>query len=160
MKIVRELRKTILLIIIAAFFFLLPASQTEAATNYIRQAKQNEISTGKLVTNDKGIRYRYKKKSFAKDKWHSIGGKIYYFGPDTYAETGWFEYENSVYYANEKGVVYASRWLTLNGKKYWLKNNGTRAEKTWIKRNGNYYYFKANGVMLTNTQIKHDGKYY
>lgn len=159
-KILRKIRKTVLLLTIAAAFLLLPASQTEAATNYITQAKKNKVSTGKFVTNSKGIRYQYKNKKYAANKWHSINGKIYYFGSDSYARTGWFTYKKNTYYADTKGVVYVSRWLTQNGKKYYLKSNGIRAEKTWITKNGKSYYFDTKGVMAVRRQVSSGGKYY
>lgn len=161
MEILRKLRKTVLLLTIAAaFLVLLPAEQAEAATNYITQAKKNKVSTGKFVTNEKGIRYQYKNKTYAKKKWHSIDGKIYYFGSDTYAKTGWFTYKKNTYYADEKGVVAVSKWLTLDGKKYRLKSNGIRATKEWEKISKKYYYFDSKGVMATNKQISSGGKYY
>lgn len=159
-KILLRLRKTVLLFAITAAFLLVPVSQTEAATNYIAQAKKNKISTGKFVTNEKGIRYQYKNKTYAKNKWHLIDGKIYYFASDTYAETGWFTYKKNTYYADEKGVIAVSKWLTLNGRKYRFKSNGIRATKEWVKVSKKYYYFESNGVMATNKQVSHGGKYY
>lgn len=160
MEILRKLRKTVLLFTIAAAFLLIPSQQTEAATNYITQAKKNKVSTGKFVTNEKGIRYQYKNKTYAKNKWHSIDGKIYYFGSDAYAETGWFTYKKNTYYADDKGSVSVSKWLILDNKKYRLKSNGIRAAKEWVKINAKEYYFNSQGVMAASTQVYSGGKYY
>ena len=103
MKILRKLMRPALFMIAAAALVLLPARQSQAAVNMIAQAKENKVSTGKFVKNSKGIRYRYKNGKYAKNKWHSIGGKIYYFNSKGYAETGWFEYKKNTYYANSSG---------------------------------------------------------
>lgn len=144
----------------AAAFLLLPAQQTEAATNYITQAKKNKVTSGKFVTSTKGIRYQQKNGKYISNKWVTIDGKIYYFASNTYAKTGWFTYNKKTYYANSEGVVYVSKWLTLNNKKYYLKSNGIRAAKEWVKKSGKYYYFNASGVMSTSCQVSYGGKYY
>lgn len=160
MKILRKIVKPALLMMAVAALVLLPARPSQAATNMIAQAKENKVSSGKFVKNPKGIRYRYKNGSYAKNKWHSIGGKIYYFGSNGYAKTGWFTYQKKTYYASNSGVVYSGKWVTKSKKKYYLKNNGVRAEKEWVKKSGKYYYFNGNGVMVTKSQISIGGKYY
>lgn len=160
MKILRKIRKSALLLLAAAIVLLVPAKQTEAATNYITQAKKTVITSGKFVKNSKGIRYQKKNGKYISGKWVSIDGKIYCFGTDGYAKTGWFTYSKKTYYANSEGVVYVSRWLTLNGKKYYLKSNGIRASKEWVKKSGKYYWFASSGVMATKCQISSGGKYY
>ncbi len=160
MNILRRLMKPALLLMAVAALVLLPARQSQAATNMIAEAKSNKVSTGKLVKNAKGVRYRYKNGKYAKNQWHSINGKIYYFGSNGYAKTGWFTYQKKTYYANKSGVVYHNKWVTKNKKKYFLKSNGVRAEKEWVKKNGKYYYLKKNGVMATKTQVSSGGNYY
>lgn len=160
MEILRKLRKTVLLFTIAAAFLLISSNQAEAATNYITQAKKNKVSTGTFVTNSKGIRYKYKNNTYAKNKWHLINNEIYYFGTDAYAKTGWFTYKNNTYYADAEGVVYVSKWLTFDGKKYYLRYNGIRAEKEWIQKKGKYYYFNSKGIMAVSKQVQYAGKYY
>ena len=160
MKILRKLMRPALFMIAAAALVLLPARQSQAAVNMIAQAKENKVSTGKFVKNSKGIRYRYKNGKYAKNKWHSIGGKIYYFNSKGYAETGWFEYKKNTYYANSSGVVSAGKWVTKNKKKYYMKSNGIRAEKEWVKKDGKYYYFDGKGVMASKCQVTSGGKHY
>ena len=160
MKILRKIRKTVLLLMVAAAFLLLPAERTDAATNYITQAKKNKITSGKFVKNTKGIRYKKKDGKYITGKWVSIDGKIYYFGSDGYVKTGWFTYNKNTYYADSSGVVYVSRWLTLSGKKYYLKSNGIRAAKEWVKKSSKYYWFASTGVMAKSCQVSSGGKYY
>ena len=159
-KSLKKCKKILLLFSLAAAFLLVPVNRTEAATNVITKAKNSKVSTGKFVENKKGRRYRYKNGSYAKNKWHSINGKIYYFSSAGYAETGWFTYQKNQYYANSKGQVYYGRWLSLKNKKYYLKSSGIRAEKEWIKKNNKYYYFLGNGVMAVSRQVSSGGKYY
>ena len=149
-----------MLLLIAGVFMLLPARQTEAATNYITQAKKNKITSGKFVKTAKGIRYQTKNGAYLSGKWVSIEGKIYCFGSDSYAETGWFTYKKMTYYADGQGRVYVSRWLTKDGKKYYLKSNGIRASREWVKLKNKYYWFASSGVMASGCQVSSGGKYY
>lgn len=152
--------KPAVLFLAVAVLMLLPVQRTEAATNVITQAKNNKMSTGNFVKNSKGLRYRYKNGTYAKNKWHMIDGKVYYFQASGYAAKSWFTYQKKTYYADKDGKVYAGKFLTKGTKKYYLKSNGIRAEKEWIKKNGKYYYFGSKGVMAVKSQVPSGGKYY
>lgn len=160
MDFLRKRTKMVGILFLFAVLLLLPARETQAATNMVSQAKKNKITSGKFVETKKGKRYKRKNGKYVSGQWASIGGKIYYFNNKGYVQTGWFVYQKKTYYAPASGTVYYSKWLTLKGKKYYLQKNGVRASKTWLKKNGSYYYFNASGVMLKSQQVSYGGKYY
>ena len=89
----KKAKRLLLLFMLTAVFFVLPAGQAQAANDMIAQAKTSKVTGGKFVKKSKGLKYRYKEGRYAKNKWHEIGGRIYYFGTDGYAKKGWFTYK-------------------------------------------------------------------
>ena len=159
-KILQKTTKSLLFLMLTIAFLLWTETPAQAATDVIAQAKKTDVPSGELVSNSNGIRYRYATGKYAKNKWYSIDGAIYYLGSNGYAPAGWFTYEGKIYYAGKKSVVCVKKWLTLNGKKYYLKSDGTRAVKTWVKKSGKYYYLGSDGAMVVSSQIAHNGNYY
>lgn len=156
----KKAKRLLLLFMLTAVFFVLPAGQAQAANDMIAQAKTSKVTGGKFVKKSKGLKYRYKEGRYAKNKWHEIGGRIYYFGTDGYAKKGWFTYKKNRYYAGSNSAVYHSKWRTVNGVKYYLKKNGVRAAGEWVKKSGKYYYFRSNGALAVRCQVATGGKYY
>ena len=71
----RKLRPGILLLLIS-MLVLLAGVRTVSAADMVARAKKNgtTLAKGKLVTDSKGIRYRFSKdKTYAKNKWLEIG---------------------------------------------------------------------------------------
>ena len=71
--------------------------RTVSAADMVARAKKNgkTVAKGKIVTDSKGVRYRFSKdKTYAENKWLEIDGVVYYFNSKGYAKTGWFTYRD------------------------------------------------------------------
>ena len=124
------------------------ATCCQAAENMIAKAKANKVTSGKLVSNSKGVRFRYKNGTYAKNTWLYYKSKVYSFKADGYANKGFFTYGDGRYYADKKGSVYYKKWVTKNGKRYYLKSNGRKAVNETLKLNGKTYKFNASGLVV------------
>lgn len=140
---------------------LMLGRQAEAATlkNVMNAPK---ASAGKLLKEEKGVRYRFTKSgNYAKSRWLKISGKIYYFKKDGYAQTGWKTYNKKKYYFSSEGKLQTG-WKTIGGKKYYFwksKQELSGSAATGLaKISSASYYFSSNGVMQTGW--KKIGKYY
>ena len=158
----RKLRPGILLLLIS-MLVLLAGVRTVSAADMVARAKKNgtTLAKGKLVTDSKGIRYRFSKdKTYAKNKWLEIGGVVYSFDSKGYARTGWFTYRGDTYYAGPKGRIYYSRWVIKKEKKYYLQADGTMIKNKFMVKGGKKYRFTTKGVLVTNLMYQIKGKWY
>ncbi len=109
---------------------------------------------------------------YAKNKFVTIDGKIYYLASDEYMETGWFTASKKKYYANGSGVVQRG-WKSIkvtekvNGKNKKVARNYYFGPATgmmntgWRTINGKYYYFASDGKNQKSTGwAKISGKWY
>lgn len=115
--------------------------------------------------------YADKSGKLAKNGWHNINGKWYFFGQsDDYSgpvlrekwsginmRTGWIKTRGKWYHLAKSGVMQTG-WVKIAKKWYYLNNSGVR-QTGWQKIDGNWYYFRSNGVMVTGKQ-KIKGKIY
>ena len=137
--------------------------RTVSAADMVARAKKNgkTVAKGKIVTDSKGVRYRFSKdKTYAENKWLEIDGVVYYFNSKGYAKTGWFTYRDETYYAGPKGRIYYSRWLTKKDKKYYLQSDGTMIHNKFMIKNGKKYRFTTKGVLVTYRMYEIRGKWY
>lgn len=118
------------------------------------------VKDGKWVKNQKGKRYRYANKKFAKDTWLKVGKYIYRIDADGYMQTGWISFEGQSYFTGKNGRLYVKSWMTSGSTKYFFQKNGVCAKKKWLKINGKYYYFNASGKMVRNQMITTKNKTY
>ena len=97
-------------------------------------------------------------------KWQLIGGLWYYFNNDGEMLTGWQSIDNAWYYLDTNGAMYASRWITSNGKDYYLTASGAMATSCYVKSaSANiYYWVNKDGVWEPewNTSTPNLTKYY
>ena len=131
------------------------AAETVTAVSAARTVKK-----GKWIKTQKGRRYRYANKKFAKNVWIKVGKYIYRIDENGYMETGWIKFEGQSYYAAKNGRILRKSWLTSGKAKYFFRQNGTCAKKKWLKISGKYYYFKANGKMARNRMVTTKNKTY
>lgn len=125
--------------------------------------KAPKAATGRLVTTKKGVRYyNTKTKTYTKNKWVKIKGKIYYFSANGYAKTGWKTHNKKRYYFDKSGKLMTG-WQTIGGKKYYLwkskENLSGSAATGKVKLSTGWYYFSGTGVMRTGWH-KISGSYY
>ena len=146
------------LLLVAFVLMMVPSmgSRASAQTNMIEAAKANKVknSAGKLVTNSKGVRLKYKNGQYAKSTWVYYKKKVYCFKANGYACKGFFNYEGSRYYANKKGCVVYKKWIKKGSKKYYMKSNGCKAAGETLKLNGKIYTFNAKGQVVKNKSGK------
>lgn len=76
------------------------------------------------------------------DTWAEIDEMLYYFKPDGYMATGWFEHGGKWYYAHDNGNM-ATGWLEDNGKWYYLDESGASLTDTTTPDG---YYLDEGGV--------------
>lgn len=92
-----------------------------------------------------GWRFKQTDGTYAANRWGKVNGAWYYFGADTYMETGWFSDGTNWYYLNPV-------------------SDGTRgAMKTgWVYDDsyGKWFYLSASGEMMTGWQLINGTYYY
>ncbi len=146
---------------VCLFFVLCLAGtvRSYAAENVVASAKK--IAGGSWKSDENGKRYFLKNSGkCVTNAWRKIGGKIYHFDEDGYAETGWITYKSRKYYADADGKLLVNRWLKKGKKYYYFLANGTLARKRMIKTNKKYYYVNQSGVRVKNTWVTQNGKKY
>lgn len=91
---------------------------------------------------------------------YEINGKKYYFYGNGRMGTGLISHysggSNTLYIADDSGVLYSAGWVEMGSDWYYIKSDGTGARSQWIS---DYYYVDHNGAMVTGSQLI-DGVYY
>ena len=123
--------------------------------------------TGTWQQDGKGWRFKQSDGSYAANKWGKINNLWYYFGADTYMQTGWFFWNNCWYYLNpEKGStegVMQVGWQFDKTSQRWFCLSPSGVMLTgWQNVNDKWYYLNPvsdgiQGAMLSNQWI--DGRF-
>lgn len=123
--------------------------------------------TGTWQQDGKGWRFKQSDGSYAANKWGKINNLWYYFGADTYMQTGWFFWNNCWYYLNpEKGStegVMQVGWQFDKTSQRWFCMSPSGVMLTgWQNVNDKWYYLNpvsdgTQGAMLSNQWI--DGRF-
>lgn len=127
-------------------------------TNVVTSAKK--VSKGKWIKTSAGKKYRYSDKTYAKNVWLSIGGKIYRFNSQGICETGWITYKNNSYYAGANGQIYVKKWLSEDGNRYYFQSNGICAKYKWLTISKKEYFFLKSGKQARNQIFTYRSKTY
>lgn len=89
--------------------------------------------------------------------WQTIKGKKYYFNSGRQAVTGWQTISGKRYYFNSSGQA-VTGWKTISKKKYYFDSSGAALTK-WQTIDGKKYYFDSSSYVM-QTGLKKIGKYY
>lgn len=110
-----------------------------------RSAVVNDTMFGTWEQNEYGWRFLQTNGTYAVNQWGIIHGNWYYFGEDTYMDTGWIYWNNRWYYLNEakgssEGAMLVG-WQLIKDKWYYLNpiSDGTRGamlSNQWV---GDYF---------------------
>ena len=122
--------------------------------NLIQTMSTQYQQPGKWVRKAKGYRFRYTAtKTYAKNTWLKVNGKIYYVNKKGYRVDGFKTYKKNKYYLNGKtGLV--TGWQNIDGEKYYFSKKTGACLKGWNKIGAKRYYFNKRGVLQTNKWIK------
>lgn len=91
--------------------------------------------------------------AYAKDAWHRINGKWYYFGSNTYAVKGWNLINGKWYYMDEEQCSMLTGWHedAKDGNWYLLNQDGSLA-LGWVELGGKSYFLNNVSETPTYTQ--------
>ena len=148
---VSRVKKWFLLLVMTVMMTAALCVSASAAEDMIATAKANKVTSGKLVSNSKGIRFKYNDGKYAKNTWLYYKSKVYSFKSNGYANKGFFTYNGKKYYADSKGRVYYKKWVTKSGKRYYLRATGERAANVTLKLNGKIYKFDSKGLVVKDS---------
>jgi len=138
---------------------LMGMSMPAFAENAVALAKANKMTSGKLVSNSKGVRFQKKNGKYVKSKWISYKGEYFYFRKNGYTKRNtFFTWQGARYYAGEDGAILVAKWLKKGKYAYYLKKDGSMAANETLKISGRKYVFKKNGRLDTaqSDEIKSD----
>lgn len=93
-------------------------------------------------------RYQEADTSFSVNEWMFIDGYWYYFGSDSYMQTGWIQLNGVWYYLNENGKM-ATGWKLIGGQWYYLLPDRGNMVTGWRYIENSWYFMKSNGAMAT-----------
>lgn len=83
-------RKKLCWLLLCMMLFITGMGSQISAASLENVLKAPKAAAGKLVTDKKGVRYYNSgSKTYTKNKWVKVRGKIYYFTSNGYAKTGW-----------------------------------------------------------------------
>ena len=86
-------RKKLCWLLLCMMLFITGMGSQISAASLENVLKAPKAAAGKLVTDKKGVRYYNSgSKTYTKNKWVKVRGKIYYFTSNGYAKTGWKTY--------------------------------------------------------------------
>ena len=97
---------------------------------------------------------------YAKDAWHRIDGKWYYFGSNTYAAKGWNLIGGKWYYLDENSCAMQTGWHEdkKDGNWYLLNADGSLA-LVWVELGGKSYFLNNVSAGPTYTQDPQTGEW-
>ena len=104
--------------------------------------------------NKKGWWYKTGAKSYLKNTWKKIDGKLYYFDAKGYMASN--EYRNGFKIAGNGARTNAakSKWVKNKWSWSYVDANGKKLKKQWAKIDGKWYYFDADGIMASEEWVQ------
>lgn len=116
--------------------------------NPLMDVTKASVARGTWEKSGQAVMFRYRDGTYARDIWHKIRGKIYYFDRMGRRAKGWLTYRGRRYYLGRKGAMQTG-WITYRKRAYYLNRKGVMVSSQWVRRHGKEYYLKANGQMAT-----------
>ncbi|MDN3017765.1 metallophosphoesterase [Paenibacillus sp. BSR1-1] len=89
--------------------------------------------------------------------WYHYNNTLYYFNKDGVKQIGWLQLNSQWYYFNPAGAMLTG-WNFINGKWYFFKEQGEMSTG-WMKEGTSWYFFDSNGSMHTGWLFT-GGKWY
>ena len=118
---------------------------------YVYTFEDHVLVRGHLDITEKGTRYRWGG-LFLFSEWAEVDGNKYYFGKDTYAETGIFFVSNDgLRYAADQNGVWLENYVgtfTHQGDTYYCEYGYMVQDAGLVDIDGELYYFGASGKMV------------
>ncbi|MCR5526377.1 MAG: glycoside hydrolase family 3 C-terminal domain-containing protein [Lachnospiraceae bacterium] len=87
----------------------------------------------------------------------NVWGKTYVYDQNGDIVTGFFEYEGTKMYANEKGQVIKNKKVTVDGDTYFVDSTGAVAADELVTIWGKSYYFDSEGKQVSSSFFEYDG---
>lgn len=132
-------------------------------TSTVVSTENSSETTKSWEQDSRGWKYLDNTGLYAANEWKNIDGRWYYFGEDSYMDTGWI-FLNGVWYWLDPGTgaMVENDWVYYKDNWYYLNTGGVMATG-WKEYKGEWYYLmadggKSHGRMLTNS-ITPDGYY-
>lgn len=157
------------------------ATAAPAATATAVQAKAKAVAVKNGLVVENGKKHYYDNGKMYANRWRTVDGKTYYFGPNGDPVTGYFVHPTSgaFHYFDTDGAQFKNRWKTISGTTYYFNANGiaqtglmklangafhyfdptTRAQykNRWKTVSGTTYYFNANGIAYSGLLKMNNG---